>query len=470
MAVKKNRQEVILVVDDSPDTLEMLHRSIEYMGFSVYSCESAQEAIDILKEKHIDLVITDYHMPFIGGINVIRHVRENYKNTEVMMITGYASVEGAVEAIKAGAEEYLAKPFTDEELQQAIERSLEKLAIRAARNEMPERNISNQYSIIGESEKMKKIFDSIKRAASGNLPVLISGEHGTGRQLVAKAIHFESPNSASPFIHLSIRGIPESNLDSQIFGHIGTEGEEGKSDKKIKHGFLEMAQDGTVFFDEISLMPPATQVKLLSALTESEITYVGDNVPRKIQCRIIASTSKDLLSLVRKGLLREDLFFKINVVNISMPPLRERGKDIILLANHFIAEICSETGREKTPAINEAASRCLLEYSWPGNIRELEIVIRQVMQKIHADVIEIADLPPYMRFNLPEENRLNKTLLEAEREHIKDVLLKAGGNKTKAAELLGIDRKTLREKLSKQISPGENRIKKSRSEKPGKTQ
>ncbi len=448
MTSKKSKSEIILVVDDSPDTLEMLHRSIEYMGYKVFSCDSAQEAIDILKNTHIDLVITDYHMPFIGGINVIRHVRENYKNTEVMMITGYASVEGAVEAIKAGAEEYLAKPFTDEELEQAIERSLAKLAIRAVRNAIPTKNISKQYSIIAESVKMQKVFDSIRRAASGNLPVLISGENGTGRQLIAKAIHFESANSTYPFIHVNIRGIPESNLESQLFGHIKTG--DNISDKISQKGLLELAEEGTVFFDGISLAPPATQIKLLRALSSNEITYTGDNTARKIKCRIIASTSKDLLSLVRKGLFREDLFFRINVVNITLPPLRERGKDILLLANHFITEVCNEIGRNKIPIINEGASRCLMNYYWSGNIRELEILIRQIIQKIHGDIIEISDLPSYMRYNLSEETRLSKSLLEVEKDHIKDVLLKVDGNKTKAAELLGIDRKTLREKLTKQ--------------------
>ena len=445
MITKKKRPEIILVVDDSPDTLEMLHRSIEYMGFKVFSCESAQEAIDTLKNTHVDLVITDYHMPFIGGINVIRHVRENYKNTEVMMITGYASIEGAVEAIKAGAEEYLEKPFTDEELEEAIERSLAKLAVRAARNELPARDISKKYSIVADSEKMKKVFDSIRRAASGNLPVLISGENGTGRHLTAKAVHFESSNSAFPFIHINLRGIPDSNLESQIFGYVAA-GKEN-SEKTVRKGFLEMAEEGTVFFDEISLAPAATQVKLLRALTSSEITCAGDNEVRKIKCRIIASTSKDLLSLVRKGLFREDLFFRINVVNITLPPLRERGQDILLLANHFIEELCSETGRSSRPVINEGASKCLMDYNWAGNIRELEILIRQLVQKTNGDVIEIADLPPYMRYNLAEEARLGKTLMEVTQDHIKEVLEKVGGNKTKAAELLGIDRKTLREKL-----------------------
>ena len=448
MLNKKSRDEVVLVVDDSADTLEMLHRSIEHMGFRVFSCDSAREAIDILKDTRIDLVITDYHMPFIGGINIIRHVRENYKNTEVMMITGYASVEGAIEAIKAGAEEYLAKPFTDEELEQAIERSLEKLSIRIVKNELPAKNLSKQYGIIGESPVMKKVFDSIKRAASSNLPVFISGEGGTGKELVARAIHYESSSSDHPFLYVNCCKIPESILEGDIFGYIKS-GKEG-SDKTVRKGFLEIAGEGTVFFDEISVIPPAAQVKLLRALTGGEITYAGDNTVRKIKCRIMVSTSRDLLSLIRRGLFREDLFFRMNVVNIAIPPLRERGRDIVLLTGFIVHRICDEIEKKSIPVPDENTTRCLLEYSWPGNIRELESVMRQTLRNVNGDLIEISDLPQFMRFNFPEESRLSKTLLEAEVDHIKNVLSKVGGNKTRAAELLGIDRKTLREKLGNQ--------------------
>ncbi len=444
---KKRKNETILVVDDSPDTLELLHRSIEHMGYKVFSSESAEEAIEILKNEHVDLVITDYHMPFIGGIDVIKHVRENYKNTEVMMITGYASVEGAVEAIKAGAEEYLSKPFTDEELQQAIDRSLEKLAIRVMKSEQSKKSISKQYGIIGESGGMRRVADSIRKASENILPVLISGEAGTGKELVARAIHYESNRSGEPFIHINCRGIPETILEGEIFGY-KRRGEES-SNGDVKQGFLEMAGEGTVFFDEISETSLSTQVKLLRAFS-GEITYVGDNVTRNIKCRIMASTSRDLIYLVRRGLFREDLFFRMNVVNIALPPLRERERDIILISNMFLAEASNEIGRAKVPVLDEKVVHYLLEYSWPGNIRELERLMRDIAHKVEADTIEVSDLPSYMRFNISEESRLNRTLFEVELDHIKDVLSKVEGNKTKAAELLGIDRKTLREKLKKQ--------------------
>jgi DNA-binding NtrC family response regulator len=280
---RTKRQETILVVDDIPDTLEMIHRSIEHMGFRVFSCVSASEAIKTLKENQIDLVITDHHMPFFGGLDLIRHVRENYRNTEVMMITGYASVGGAIEAIKAGAEEYLAKPFTDEELEQAIERSLEKLCIRTLKKASPSKNIAKQYGILGESDSMKRVFDAIEKAAASNLPTLISGETGTGKELVARAIHYESKRANYPFIHVKCSNIPESILEKEIFGYVqvddDSECQEGPAssglEKTTRPGFLEAVQEGTVFFDEISETSTAVQVKLLSALTSGEITCVG---------------------------------------------------------------------------------------------------------------------------------------------------------------------------------------------------
>lgn len=442
---RKTKKESILVIDDSPDTLEMIHRSLEHMGYSVYSCESANEAIEAMKEDHYDLVITDYHMPFIGGIDVIRHVRENYKNTEVMMITGYASVEGAVEAIKAGAEEYLSKPFTDEELEAAIQRAMQKLSIRAMKSELPSKNISIQYGLIGESEPMKRVHEAIKKAATNDLPVLITGEPGTGKELVARIIHYESQFSDQPFMHVNCKAVPETILDSEVYG---IKKKDVKGEHAVIPGFLETAGKGTVFFDEISSTNLSVQVKLLQALAK-EITHVGDNDIVKINSRIMASTSKDLIQLIKKGGFREDLFFKLNVTNIALPPLRERGKDIIIISNAILTDVSKEAGRSTVPTLDEKVIQSLLEYQWPGNIRELEQVIRRISMINDSDIIEISDLPQYMKFNLENDNRTLRTLAEVELEHIKEVLNKVEGNKTKAAEILGIDRKTLRDKLKK---------------------
>ncbi len=450
MAKSRSKKAKIMIIDDSPDTLEMIHRSLEYMGYSVVSCESANEAIEILKHESFDLVITDYHMPFVGGIDVIRHVRENHKNTEVMMITGYASVEGAVEAIKAGAEEYLSKPFTDEELEQAISRAMAKLSLRSLKTELPNKSISRQYGLIGESDAMKRVTDSIRKASTNRLPVLITGESGTGKELVARIIHYESSFSGHPFFGVNCRAIPETILDSEINGC------KRSSDNGDEHipGFLELAGEGTVFLDEISATNLSIQVKLLQALS-GEITHVGDNEVIPVNARIMASTSRDLIHLIKKGLFREDLFFKLNVTNIVLPPLRERGKDVILISHAILADVARETGRSTPQELDEKAVQCLMEYSWPGNIRELEQVIRQVAHQTGTSVIETSDLPGHMRFDIERESRAQKSLAEVELEHIKTVLSRVDGNKTRAAELLGIDRKTLRDKLKRPDSEQE---------------
>ncbi len=454
---KKTREEIILVVDDSPETLEVLHRSIQLMGFEVFSCESAEEAIKIMEDQHIDLVITDYHMPFVGGLDLIRHVRDNYRNTEVMMITGYASVEGAVEAIKAGAEEYLAKPFTDEELEKAINSSIDKLSSRIAHRTSPAKDISKQYSLLGESAGMTRVTSAIKKAASSSHPVLISGERGTGRELSARIIHYESERAGHPFITINCRAIPESKIESEVFGFILSDGgkkqveDDGSAggEENFRPGFLEMAGEGTVFLSEISETPLAVQVKLLSVLANGEFSAAGDKKTRRSSCRIIASSSRDLLEMAGKGLFREDLFFRLNMLSLNLPPLRERDQDILLLCKHYFSKACLEKGQSPVAAFSDRASKALLHYNWAGNIIELEILMRELAGKVSGELIELADLPGSLRNNMAEDKRLDKTLLEVEKDYIKEVLAKFNGNKTRAAELLGIDRKTLRDKLEK---------------------
>ncbi len=456
--VKKKRVESIIVVDDSPDTLEVLHRSIEHMGFSVNSCESAEEAINLLKENRVDLVITDYHMPFVGGLDLIKHVREFYPNTEVMMITGYASVEGAVEAIKAGAEEYLAKPFTDDELEQAIERSLEKLSIRADKKNDPADDISGKYGLIEESDGMQKVSGLIKKAAGSELPLLLTGEPGSGKEFAARIIHYESSRSNYPFVVINCRSIPESILENELFGYVkSTQDEDRARDEKgscqgraAQPGLLELAGKGTVYLNEISYTSLAVQVKLLDVLAKNELTCVGDNTTRSIGCRIIASSSKDLIAMAGKGLFREDLFFQLNVINIAIPPLRERKKDIMPLCTEQLTRESRALGHNNPTAISDEAARLLLLYDWPGNTGELIDLMSALAAKVEGKRVEVSDLPRCMRFLRDVENELNKSLHEIEVEHVREVLQSCDGNKTRAAQILGIDRKTLRDKLDRQ--------------------
>ena len=445
-SAKKDR---VLVVDDAPDTLEVLQRNLTARGYGVFTAPGVAEAIQILDRTPVDLVITDLKMPRASGLDLIRHVRENLKDTEIVLITGYASIEGAVQAIKTGAEEYLSKPFTDEELFAAVERSMERLRLRRAGHKDLPATPPNRYGLLGESEAIARVWQAVAKAASTNATVLISGESGTGKELVARAIHYGSGRSAAPFVTVNCGGIPEGLLESELFGHVKG-AFTGATDSRA--GFFQTADGGTIFLDEVSDTSLAMQAKLLRVLQEKEVCMVGARRQQKVDVRVLAATNKGLFALVKKGTFREDLYFRLNVINISIPPLRERGDDVLLLARHFAARFAREAGRP-APEFSENALRVLRRYDWPGNVRELENAIQRLVVMTDGNLIEIPDLPPLMRFSAPREDGMDRTLAEMEAEYIRNVLAKVGGNKTRAAEILGIDRKTLREKL-RILGPG----------------
>ncbi|MFH0778699.1 MAG: sigma-54 dependent transcriptional regulator [Candidatus Eisenbacteria bacterium] len=436
-------RESILVVDDSKDTLEVLQRNLTSEGFHVFTAPGVPEAIRILEGSSVNLVITDLKMPKADGLDLIRHVRENYKDTEVMMITGYATIEGAVEAVKTGADEYLPKPFTDEELLAAVERSLERLRLRrAGQTEVPHVRPA-PYGFIGESQVMLRVFGAIEKAATTTATVLISGESGTGKELVARAIHYRSARASAPFVPVNCGGIPEGLLESELFGHV-----KGAFTGAVetRAGFFQTADGGTIFLDEIGDTTMSMQVKLLRVLQDKEVCMVGSSKSRRVDVRIIAATNKDLLNLVSKGLFREDLFYRLNVITIAVPPLRERGDDILLLTKHIVRKYSKELGKP-VPEFSEGALQVLKNYQWPGNVRELENVLQRLVIMCEEALIEVPDLPSLMRFSALRVSGLSRTLAEVEAEHIRNVLASVQGNKTKAAKILGIDRKTLREKM-----------------------
>jgi DNA-binding NtrC family response regulator len=440
-----SKKESLLVVDDTPNALELLQRKLSSQGYQVYTAPDVAQAIKILESTPVDLVITDLKMPKVSGLDLVRHIRENLKDTEVMMITGYATIEGAVKAIKVGAEEYLAKPFTDEELFSAVRRVLSKLhSRRAARNRTPSRSVA-PHGLIGESGVMFKVFDAISKAASTSATVLISGESGTGKELVARAIHYSSSRVSAPFVPVNCGGIPEGLLESELFGHVKGSFT-GATDSRA--GFFQTADGGTIFLDEISETSLAMQVKLLRVLQDKEVYMVGTTHPTKVDVRILAATNKDLLRLVEKEIFREDLFFRLNVISIAIPPLRERGDDIVLLINHFAAKFGKELAKP-IPRFTEKVLRAFKTYDWPGNVRELENVIQRLLLMTDSDTIDVPDLPSLMRFSAQRVAGLNRSLAEVEAEYIRNVLASVNGNKTKAAQILGIDRKTLREKIQK---------------------
>lgn len=444
----KEGRESILVVDDSKETLEVLQRNLESQGYGVICALSAADAIKVLESADVDLIITDLKMPGVGGLELVRHVRENLRETEVMMITGYATIEGAVVAVKTGAEEYLAKPFTDEELFGAVRRSLDKLhRRRAGLNRKPKAPVAS-YGMLGESQAIVKVMDAIAKAASTTATVLITGESGTGKELVARAIHYSGPRANAPFVPVNCGGIPETLLESELFGHVKG-AFTGATESRA--GFFQAADGGTIFLDEISETRLAMQVKLLRVLQDKEVYMVGTTKPRKVDARILAATNKDPAILVEKGLLREDLFYRLNVITIAIPPLRVRDDDVLLLARRFIAKFAREHGKVE-PELSDELLQALKNHSWPGNVRELENVIQRLVVMSEGARVDVTDLPPLMRFSAKHDAPLHRSLAEVEEEHIGNVLASVRGNKTRAAAILGMDRKTLREKL-KQVQP-----------------
>ncbi len=435
----------ILIVDDSAATLEVLQRNLTAEGYRVFTSTGVSEALEVLEGLHIDLVITDLKMPKVGGMDLVRHIRENLRDTAVMMITGYPSIEGAVNAVRNGAEEFLAKPFTDRELLLAVERVLDRLRARRSGQTQPEVAVPISGDLIGASELMQKVFVAIGKATKTSATVLITGESGTGKELAARAIHYGAARSSAQFVPVNCGGIPEGLLESELFGHVKG-AFTGATESRA--GFFHAADGGTIFLDEISEMSLSMQVKLLRVLQDKHVCMVGSNRTREVDVRILAATNKELRVLVEKGVFRKDLFYRLNIINIVIPPLRERGDDIILLARHFVDKFADEAGRGHLSFSDEALEG-LRNYNWPGNVREIENVIQRLVVMTDGDVIDVTDLPSLMRFSALCQRGFTRTLAEVESEYIHNVLESVGGNKTKAAEILGIDRKTLREKLKK---------------------
>ncbi len=444
-----SRQECVLVVDDSPNTLEVIQRNLVAEGYRVFTVPGVAEAIRVIEETPVDLVITDLKMPKVSGLDLVRHVRENLKDTEVIMITGYPSIEGAVKAVKTGAEEYLAKPFTDEELLTAVRSALDKLRLRRSGRTILGPNGAGYCGLIGDSDPIRQVLSAIDKVASTLATVLITGESGTGKELVARAIHYNSPRASSPFVPVNCGGIPEGLLESELFGHVKG-AFTGATDSRA--GFFHAADGGTIFLDEIAETSVLMQVKLLRVLQDREIYMVGSSRPRTVDVRVLAATNKDLVSLVRTGSFREDLFYRLNVITVAVPPLRERGEDILLLLRHFGAKFSGEAGKP-VPRFSDAALRVLKGYDWPGNVRELENVVQRLVVMSEGDTIDVPDLPSLMRFRVSPKEGFSRTLAEIEREYILNVLQSVNNNKSRAAEILGITRKTLREKIKQ---PGPN--------------
>ena len=433
----------ILIFDDNQKTIEIIKRNLVRKGYQVYTTTTFGLAREILAEIHIDLLITGLQIPEINGLDVIKYVNEHHAKTETMIITDFPTISSAVQAVKAGAENYLAKPFTSEELLKSVEEVLSKVKDRQTlENPIPSK-LGTRFGIIGSSKPMQSIFRIIEKTCSINSTIIINGESGTGKELVARAIHYSGYRASAPFVPINCGAIPESLLESELFGHL--KGSFTGADH-TKEGFFHSANKGTIFLDEISETSTLLQLKLLRVLQEKEFYMVGANKPFKIDVRILAATNKDLPTLVKLGKFREDLYYRLNIISIDLPPLRDREDDILELTSWFAAKFANEFNKP-IPKFDDGVLELLKNYRWPGNVRELENIIQRLIVFDDDGMVKKSDLPDYMKSNIRENIDINKSLKEVELEHIRRVLEFTKGNKTKAAEILKIDRKTLRNRL-----------------------
>jgi two-component system response regulator HydG len=432
----------VLVVDDVPDMLELLRRNLKEMGTNPFAANNVVDAIGVLENGQVDLVITDLNMPEVGGMQLIKYMSQHFPSIPILVITGYPDVSDAVEVMKLGALEYLIKPFTYEELQNAVMTVSAGVAEKI--EDQVESEVASFHGIIGVSPPMQGLYETINRIRNNKATVLVTGESGTGKEMVARAIHYNSSYSSAPFVPVNCGAIPDQLLESELFGHVKG-AFTGASTTRA--GFFQAADGGTLFLDEITNSSLAVQAKLLRAIQEKEITMLGATKSQQVDVRIITASNADLNTLIRKEAFREDLYYRLNVVTIEIPPLRERKEDIPLLLAFFNSRY-SEEMEKKPLKIPKGTMQLLIDYAWPGNVRELEnFVHRMVIMK--DEQLDFIDIPNYMKMAVPDEWQTNTTLTlaQVEKQHIERVLAATNYNKTKAAHLLGIDRKTLREKI-----------------------
>jgi Nif-specific regulatory protein len=448
----------ILVIDDDPDILNIIVTILEASGYEVLRASSGEEGIRLLDGRGCDIVLTDLVMPDVDGMQVLDHVVNNHPDTKCIILTGYGTIKSSVEAIKKGAFDYITKPVSASEILVVIEKAI-KFSNLERENIRLKQELKRQYdfsNIIGTSQSIRRIFDIISKVADTDGTVLISGESGTGKELIARAIHYNSSRADKPMVVVNCGAIPEELLESELFGH-----EKGAftGAYKTRIGRFELANGGTFFLDEISEMSPALQVKLLRVLQEQKFERVGGTRTIHVDVRIIAATNKNLTEAVNKGKFREDLYYRLNVIPIRVPPLRQRKSDIPLLVDHFLKKFQKKRER-RIKGFSPEAMDVLMSYSWPGNVRELENVIKRLTILCENEVVQLQDLPEHIY--RPEEAPKTQDLIQDRRidlsEAVKDyekrlileALEKSNWVKSKAAKLLNINRTTLVEKMKRQ--------------------
>ena len=451
----------ILVVDDDLDMCKELARMLTRRGFTPVTQQSADDAYALVIAEEFDVVVTDVNMRGMNGLELCDRIVQNRRDLPVIVVTGFGSMEAAIASIRAGAFDFLTKPFNAEQLVLAIERAIRHRAledeVRRLRRDAAERRDFGE--IIGESPAMLAVFDMIARVAATDATVLVTAESGAGKELVARAVHRESRRANGPLVAINCAAMPEALLESELFGHAKGAFTDAKT---ARRGLFVEASGGTLFLDEVGEMPLGMQAKLLRALEERKVRPVGGSGEVSFDARIVTATNRDLESLVAEKLFREDLFYRINVVHIEIPPLRSRGNDVLLLAQAFVARFAQRHGKQITGFTAELAAR-LVAYSWPGNVRELQNSIERAVALARFEELTVEDLPPKIRDYTPSHVLVAAadpselvTLEEVERRYVERVMEAVAWNKTEATKVLGIDRSTLYRKLERYrlVAPG----------------
>ena len=451
----------LLIVDDELGMRQFLTHLFQRDGHEVRVAESGRKAMALLREEPADLIISDVKMPDMGGIELLRAARELLPQVEVVLMTAFANVETAREAFLLGAYDFVQKPFDNDLLKEVVARALEKIALVKEKDAIlkvlaqGQRTQAQLGNIIGRSASMQSLFQMIETVAQVQATVLVTGESGTGKELVARAIHDLGPRAEKPFVSVNCGAFTETLLESELFGYVKGSFTGANANRK---GLFEAANSGTIFLDEIGEMSPAMQVKLLRVLQERKLRPVGATEETTVDTRVIAATNRDLASMVKDGTFREDLFYRISVIPIELPALRQRLEDVADLANHFVAKFCAQGGRSL--GISDSAMRLLENYSWPGNVRELEHTIERAVALETSDAIQPERLPEKITsynpqrvaaaFAFPEEGiNLTAYLDQLEKTYLLEALQRSGGNQTNAATLLQLSVRSLRHLLDK---------------------
>jgi two-component system, NtrC family, response regulator AtoC len=454
-----DRSASILVVEDDAAMRELLTEELSDAGFTVQSAGSAAVGLEIARSSRFDLVVTDLRMPEMDGFDLIRGITAIPEPPHVVMITAFGSIDTAIRAVKLGAYDYITKPFEIEELLLVADKALGERSLRS-RVARLQREVEGNYglgSIIAKSQSMRDVVSLVQRIAASTASVLITGESGTGKELIARAIHYNSTRATGPFVGVNLAAVPEGLIESELFGHKRGAFTDARNDK---NGLFVEADAGTIFLDEIGELAMPLQAKLLRVLQEHEVRPLGATKNTRVDVRVVAATNKKLEAMLADGSFREDLYYRLNVIHLDLPPLRSRPEDVIPLAEHILRSLGAKQTPPRYMRLSPEAQHMLLAYHWPGNVRELMNVLERGIALCQGELIAEDDLPPQVRDHRPSDFlgaavARRMTLAELEREFIERVLEDEAGNKTRAAQRLGLDRKTLYRKLDEYAKQGD---------------